>query len=108
MFSRTLNAELACKGVHVQCQVPLFVATKLAKIRKASILTASPSGYARAAVAAIGYEAIVSPFWSHAAQMWIMENLPESISTGITFNMHLGIRKAGIKKDERVAKEKSC
>ena len=54
MFSRALNYELKGKGIHVQCQVPMFVATKLAKIRKSSLFVASPEGYARAAVAAIG------------------------------------------------------
>jgi hypothetical protein len=34
----------------------MFVATKLAKIKAASLFVASPSAYARAAVAAIGYE----------------------------------------------------
>lgn len=106
MFSKTLNYELSGKGVHVQCQVPLFVATKLAKIRNASLMTASPSGYARAAVAAIGYEPIVSPYWSHAMQMWVLRNLPEFVSAAITFNMHLGIRRAGMRKDEKLAKEK--
>ena len=51
MFSKAMNAELASFGIHVQCQVPLFVATKLAKIKHASLFVASPSGYARAAVA---------------------------------------------------------
>ena len=54
MFSRALNYELKGKGIHVQCQVPMFVATKVAKIRKSSLFVASPEGYARAAVAAIG------------------------------------------------------
>ena len=106
MFSKTLNYELSGRGVHVQCQVPLFVATKLAKIRNASLMTASPSGYARAAVAAIGYEPIVSPYWSHAVQMWVLRNLPEFVSAAITFNMHQGIRRAGMRKDEKLAKEK--
>merc|ERR1711920_668704 len=34
MFSRGLKAELASYNIHVQAQAPLFVATKLAKIRK--------------------------------------------------------------------------
>ena len=99
MFSRALNAELKDKGIHVQCQIPLFVATKLAKIRKASLTVASPSGYARAAVAAIGYETVVSPFWSHALQMWALQSLPEWIGTAITMSMHQGIRKKGMKKE---------
>ena len=34
----------------------MFVATKLAKIKRASLFVASPNSYARAAVNAIGYE----------------------------------------------------
>lgn len=34
----------------------MFVATKLAKIKHASLFVASPNSYARAAVNAIGYE----------------------------------------------------
>lgn len=101
MFSRTLNSELKGKGVHVQCQVPLFVATKLAKLRTATLFTASPSSYARAAVAAIGYEALVSPYWSHALQMWLLQSLPEYISSQIIFYTHSGIRKAGMKKEAK-------
>ena len=90
MFSRALNAELAGMGIHVQCQVPMFVATKLAKIRKASLFVASPAGYARSAVAAIGYGSVVSPYWSHALQLWFLTSLPEWIVSRIVFNMHSG------------------
>lgn len=31
-LSESMNIEMAPKGVHVQCQVPLMVATKLAKV----------------------------------------------------------------------------
>lgn len=99
MFSKAMNAELKDKGIHVQCQIPLFVATKLAKIRKASLTVASPSGYARAAVAAIGFETIVSPFWSHALQLWALQCLPEWLGTAITMSMHQEIRKKGMKKE---------
>ena len=99
MFTRALNAEYASKGIHVQCQVPMFVATKLAKIRKASLFVASPKQYAKAAVAAIGFETVVSPYWSHALQVYLLTNLPEWIVSKIVMNMHMGIRKAGLKKE---------
>lgn len=99
MFSEALNAELKDKGIHVQCQIPLFVATKLAKIKNASLFVASPSGYAKAAVAAIGYETVVSPFWSHALQMWLLTSLPHWLGTAITFSMHKDIRSKGMKKE---------
>merc|ERR1712060_606078 len=41
MFSRGLKAELAPFNIHVQCQAPLFVATKMAKIRMASLTVPS-------------------------------------------------------------------
>ena len=91
MFSKALNAELKSSKIHVQCQVPMFVATKLAKIKNASLFVASPSGYARAAVAAIGYEALVSPYWSHALQIWFLTNLPEWMVAMGTLSMHLGM-----------------
>lgn len=72
MFSKAMNVELAGKGIHVQCQVPLYVTTKLAKIRNASLFVCTPEVYARAAVACIGYEVDVSPYWSHALQMFVL------------------------------------
>ncbi|XP_052159423.1 very-long-chain 3-oxoacyl-CoA reductase 1-like [Oryza glaberrima] len=57
-FSRGLHVEYAGKGIHVQCQVPFFVATRmvenLAEARRLSPFTATPGAYARAAVGWIG------------------------------------------------------
>jgi 17beta-estradiol 17-dehydrogenase / very-long-chain 3-oxoacyl-CoA reductase len=105
MFSRTLNVELKKSKIHVQCQVPMFVTTKLAKLKKASLFVATTEAYARAAVAAIGYEAVVSPYWSHALQIWLMTTLPEYVSAFITLHMHAGIRKAGLKKEAKKLEE---
>lgn len=105
MFSRALNVEYKSKGIHVQCQVPMFVATKLAKLRKASLFVASPKAYAKAAVRAIGFETVVSPYWSHALQVYLLTTLPEWITSMIVMNMHQGIRKAGMKKEAAAKKE---
>merc|ERR1711871_1493274 len=105
MFSRAMNYELREKGVHVQCQVPMFVATKLAKIKRTSLFVASPEGYAKSAVAAIGYEILVSPFWTHALQIWVLTNFPEWLVAAGTSMMHKGIRVAGMKKEARKQKE---
>jgi len=103
MFSKAMCAEYAKYNIHVQCQIPLFVATKLAKIKKTSMFVPSPSGYARTAVAAIGYESLISPYWSHALQLWLMAVLPEGLVTKMTYDMHMDIRKKGMKKDAAVA-----
>merc|ERR1719437_285560 len=105
MFSKGLKAELASFGITVQVQAPLFVATKLAKIRKTSLTVPSPAAYARAAVAHIGYEDTVSPYWSHALQLWALRQLPEQVVTAIGLRMHLPIRRAGMKKEAQRAQE---
>ncbi len=55
-LTSVLLQQLKPFGIHVQCQVALLVATKLAKIQKASLFVPTPANYARAAVRAIGYE----------------------------------------------------
>lgn len=110
MLSKAMNAELqhCSRGkIHVQCQVPMFVTTKLAKLKHTSLFVASPAAYARAAVAAIGYESLVSPYWSHALQIWILTNLPEWIASYVALQMHLKIRSAGMKKEAKQAAEAS-
>lgn len=102
-FSQSLNAELRGKGVHVQCQVPLFVATKLAKIRHASLMVPSPSGYARSAVAAIGYDSVISPYWTHMLQLAAMNAMPSWLFNKVVFNMHADLRKRGMKKEGKQA-----
>lgn len=105
MFSKAMNEEYKTFNISFQCQVPMFVTTKLAKLRKTSLFVASPAGYAKAAVAAIGYESLVSPYWSHALQIWFLTTAPEWLVVSITKNMHLGIRKAAIRKAEKAAKD---
>lgn len=98
-FSESLFHELKSKRVHVQVQSPLFVVSKLSKIRKASLATPKPHVYAKAAVAHIGYEAKVSPYWAHALQLWVVRNIPEWLFISqIALPMHLSIRKRALKK----------
>merc|ERR1719277_447218 len=104
-FSKSLKAELAPFKIHVQVQAPLFVATKMAKIRKTSLAVPSPASYARSAVAHIGYEDTVSPYWSHALQLWFQRLLPEFATIAAVGSMHKGIRKAGMKKEAKKAEE---
>ena len=40
-------------------------------------------------------QSLVSPFWSHAIQIWLLTELPEWLVTMVTLRMHMGIRSAG-------------
>jgi 17beta-estradiol 17-dehydrogenase / very-long-chain 3-oxoacyl-CoA reductase len=106
MFSRAMNEEYKAFNISFQCQVPLFVTTKLAKLKKTSFFIPSPSTYAKSAVAAIGYDSLISPYWTHALQIWFLMNAPEWLVVSITKNMHLDIRKRAIRKAEKAKAEK--
>jgi 17beta-estradiol 17-dehydrogenase / very-long-chain 3-oxoacyl-CoA reductase len=101
-FSRALNAEYKSKGITCQCQVPFYVATKLAKMRR-SVMVPSPDEYVACALKWVGYadNAVVSPFYLHAIQGYLMHKLPDSIVSSQIMSMHLAIRKKGKKKDEQ-------
>ena len=98
-FSKSLHYELKAKNIDVQVQTPLWVTTKLAKIRKSSLTVPSPSTYARAAVNAIGYGPASSPYWAHDLQLAVVDMLPTFLAVKIVSDMHHSIRKRGMKKD---------
>ncbi|KAH0919689.1 hypothetical protein HID58_027349 [Brassica napus] len=100
-FTRCLHVEYKKSGIDVQCQVPLYVATKMTSIRRASFLVASPEGYAKAALRFVGYEARCTPYWPHALMGYVVSSLPESVFESFNIKRCLQIRKKGMLKDSR-------
>ncbi|KAK4409967.1 Very-long-chain 3-oxoacyl-CoA reductase 1 [Sesamum angolense] len=100
-FSRCLYVEYKKSGIDVQCQVPLYVATKMASIRRSSFFVPSTDGYARAALRWIGYEPRCTPYWPHSIMWALAYSLPESFLDSWRLNFCLGIRKRGQLKDSR-------
>jgi len=104
-LSKTLDSEYAAKGVTFQCQVPFYVATKLAKLRK-SLTVPTADAYVALAMRWVGHgDRVVSPFWLHGLQGWVMDRMPEWLVVKGAMSMHLGIRKRGLKKDAKQAEE---
>lgn len=98
-FSRALNAEYKSKGISCQCQVPFYVATKLAKMRR-SLMVPTSTEFVALAIKWVGHgDCVVSPYLFHAIQGWILDVLPSSIVASIIMKMHLATRKRGLKKD---------
>ncbi|KAJ0393191.1 hypothetical protein P43SY_007385 [Pythium insidiosum] len=97
-FTLCLADEYKAKNVHIQCHTPMFVSTKLAKIRHASFMVPSPASYARASVAKLGHETLVSPYWPHALQIWLYEAMPNFIMSKAATMTHLSLRKRALKK----------
>ena len=63
MLSKSLAAEYAGVGITVQNQAPLFVATKLAKIRRPRLDAPSPKVWVHAAIRDVGYAQTSCPYW---------------------------------------------
>lgn len=97
-FTKSMQVELAASGVIYQNMAPLFVATKMSKIRKPSVAAPSPAQWARAAVKHIGYETTSSPYWFHALQWYIIAAAPAWLINMYLLNLHLGMRKRYYKK----------
>lgn len=103
-FSESLDAEYRGRGVRVQCQVPFYVATKLAKLRK-SLTVPTAEAYVWMSMRWIGHGGVVQPFYLHGIQGWVMKSLPSFIVDKAVMSMHAGIRKRGLKKDAKIAAE---
>ncbi|XP_010556186.1 PREDICTED: very-long-chain 3-oxoacyl-CoA reductase 1-like [Tarenaya hassleriana] len=100
-FTKSLHVEYKKSGIDVQCQVPLYVATKMTSIRRASFMVASPEGYARAALRFVGYGPRATPYWPHSLMGSVISALPESIFESFNVKRCLQIRKKGQLKDSR-------
>lgn len=103
-FSESLDAEYRGRGVRVQCQIPFYVATKLAKLRK-SLTVPTAEAYVAMSMRWLGYGGVVQPFWLHGIQGWVMKILPSALVDMGVMSMHAGIRKRGLKKDAKIAAE---
>ncbi|XP_072149236.1 very-long-chain 3-oxoacyl-CoA reductase 1 isoform X1 [Setaria viridis] len=84
VFSRSLYVEYRSKGIDVQCQAPMFVATRIVpnilrdKWYLSPLLSTTADAYARAAVRWIGHGAICNPNLSHQLQRCLLAIVPET------------------------------
>ncbi|GAB4840518.1 hypothetical protein Ancab_021287 [Ancistrocladus abbreviatus] len=82
-LSRSLQVEYNHFGIDVQCQLPLYVATKmlsrLTSTEKASLLRPTAEDYAAAAICRLGYEPWCTPYWAHSLQWCMAKLLPEPV-----------------------------
>nr|XP_029135036.1 very-long-chain 3-oxoacyl-CoA reductase-B-like isoform X1 [Labrus bergylta] len=65
-FSRGLQAEYKNKGIIIQSVLPFFVATKLSKIRRATLDKPSPERYVSAELNTVGLQTQTNGYLPHA------------------------------------------
>lgn len=98
-FSHSLNMEYASKGIFVQCVTPLYITTKLSKIRKPNLLTPTPDNYVRSALSTIGYDSTTCGYLMHDIVYTAAKLMNPLYSIGnVAFSNHVAIRKKALKK----------
>ncbi|XP_002984908.2 very-long-chain 3-oxoacyl-CoA reductase 1 [Selaginella moellendorffii] len=107
-FSKSLNVEYRDVGIDIQCQVPLYVATKMTRVRKPSLACPSPDTYAQCAMRWIGYEARVTPYFLHSLLWFIRGLFREHTLDANRLKTSLNIRKRGIARDAQKKQEEEA
>ncbi|XP_031480011.1 very-long-chain 3-oxoacyl-CoA reductase 1-like [Nymphaea colorata] len=100
-FSKTLNVEYKRFGIHVQCQAPFFVATKLSAV-KASLFVPTADDYAERCLRWIGNhdQSVCSPHWAHSILWLAVGLLPEALLNLVVFRVMLRRQEKKKKKEE--------
>ncbi|PIN09524.1 17 beta-hydroxysteroid dehydrogenase type 3, HSD17B3 [Handroanthus impetiginosus] len=95
-LSRSLYVEYKPYGIDVQCQVPLYVSTKMAsqvaQVERSSIFIPTAEKYVEAAVGFIGYDQPrCTPYWAHSIQWFFASLLPDALLD--EWRLSIGIRR---------------
>ncbi|MBA0730913.1 hypothetical protein Golax_025985 [Gossypium laxum] len=102
MFSRSINLEYKKTGIDIQCQIPLFVATKMTKFKRSSLFIPSAEMFSKASLRWIGHdEHLCVPYWPHSLQCFVLNLLPDSLKDPYIFHYFLGMRKRMLLKDSK-------
>ncbi|XP_062404625.1 very-long-chain 3-oxoacyl-CoA reductase-B [Sardina pilchardus] len=101
-FSRGLEAEYRKKGIIIQSVLPFFVATKLSKIRRATLDKPSPERYVAAALNTVGLESQTNGYLPHAIMGWVTTALlPATVLNHYMMGLHLSMRARYLKKQKQ-------
>ncbi|CAL8404994.1 unnamed protein product [Boreogadus saida] len=101
-FSRGLEAEYKSQGIIIQSVLPSFVATKLSKIRRATLDKPTPQRYVAAALGTVGLQSQTSGYFPHAVLGWLTTVLlPAKLVTSYMMGMLVSQRAHYLKKQKR-------
>ncbi|KAI3744774.1 hypothetical protein L1987_57865 [Smallanthus sonchifolius] len=96
-LSRSLYVEYKSFGIDIQCQVPLYVSTKMASqvamVQKSSLFIPTAEEYVKAAIRQIGYESRCMPYWAHSTQWFLASLSPDSLLDA--WRLSIGIQRRG-------------
>ncbi|XP_046898517.1 very-long-chain 3-oxoacyl-CoA reductase-B [Hypomesus transpacificus] len=101
-FSRGLDAEYKSKGIIIQSVLPFYVATKLSKIRRATLDKPSPQRYVAAELNTVGLESQTNGYLPHSILGWLTTALlPARLLNSYVMGMSLSQRSRYLKKQKQ-------
>ena len=108
-FTRSLASECRSRGIRVQCHIPLYVVSKMSKIRRSSLTVPSAKDYAKAAVAALGkdqgFSPTLAPVAIHAFMLAAANAVGFRLFEAMRLPQVLTLRRRGIQKLQRMESE---
>lgn len=100
-FSQGLQSEYGSKGVIIQSVMPFFVATKMTKIRRATLDKPTPERYVAAEINTVGLQTRTNGYLPHAVMGWVTGSLlPSGILNKYMMNMGLSQRARHFRKQK--------
>uniref|UniRef100_A0A8C8ZAR9 Very-long-chain 3-oxoacyl-CoA reductase n=1 Tax=Prolemur simus TaxID=1328070 RepID=A0A8C8ZAR9_PROSS len=100
-FSQCLHEEYRSKGIFVQCVLPYFVATKLAKIRKPTFDKPSSETFVKSAIKTVGLQSRTNGYLIHSLMSSILSILPSWIYFKINMDFNKSTRARYLKKNKK-------
>jgi len=101
MFSQCIAGEYSSKGIIVQCVAPGFVATKMSRIRNASLFVESPESFVRTALPTLGVTPATFGCVVHALQGALTRCVPDWLYLKISNSLMHAARAKGFKKRDK-------
>eukprot|EP00919_Chromeraceae_sp_WS-2016_P040206 GHVR01096005.1.p1 GENE.GHVR01096005.1~~GHVR01096005.1.p1 ORF type:complete len:320 (+),score=60.08 GHVR01096005.1:28-987(+) len=102
-FCRSLQEECRNKNIVVQCHTPLFVTTKMSKLKTPTHLVPTPAKYAKASVASLErsdrFEVVHSPYFIHTLVIYVIQLLPSWLFNQVRLKSTKSIRARALKKN---------
>lgn len=97
-FTENMARDYTSKGITFQTQIPMFVVSKMSKIRRSSLTVPTPDTYAKAAVKQFGYTGTLSPYWVHELMLVTINSIPSALAEMYINSLHHNIRRRALKK----------
>ncbi|XP_004682948.1 PREDICTED: very-long-chain 3-oxoacyl-CoA reductase [Condylura cristata] len=100
-FSQCLHEEYKSKGILVQCVLPFYVATKLAKIRKPTLDKPSSDTFVQAAVKTVGLQSRTNGYPIHSFLSTMISLIPSWMYFNMTMSLNKSTRARYLKKAKK-------